>query len=115
MFSLAFENSVLNVSLQIQKFVSDRIDEMMEEAKELLTGHPKQPKEPLIRLRVTYKEEDQMFNTIRFGQQYKDTVANPGDLLLFKKDVKHKINEKNHLDTKALGDALAQVCFFFFL
>lgn len=83
---------------------------MIEDAKKKLTGHPNQPKEPLIRLRITYNEEDQMFNTIRFGQQYKEAVANSGDLILFKKCVKHMKKQQNHLDTKALGDALAQVC-----
>lgn len=88
---------------------------MIEEAKKKLTGHLDQPTKPLIRLRITYNEEDQMFNTIRFGQQYKDVVANPSDLILFKKFVQRNKQEKQHLDIKALGDALAQVCNFWYL
>lgn len=115
MFSFVLKSIllILYFSLQIQTFVSDRIATMIEEAKKKLTGHPKQPKEPLLRLRITYNEEDQMFNPIRFGQQYKEVVANPSDLILFKKCVKHNKKQQNNLDTKALGEALAQVCFCF--
>lgn len=47
---------------------------MIEEAKEKETESPAQPKKPLIRLRVTYKNEAYAFNEIRFGQQYHQLV-----------------------------------------
>lgn len=47
----------------------------MEAAKEKLTGHPEQPIQPLIRLRLIFDEERLMFNTIRFGQQYNTRVC----------------------------------------
>lgn len=51
----------------------------------LHTGHQQQPLKPLIRLRVEYTEENQMFNAVRFGLQYTDRVANPSDIVLFRK------------------------------
>lgn len=47
---------------------------MIEKAKEKLTGHEEQPTKPLIRLRLLYDEEEQMFNAIRFGQQFNTLV-----------------------------------------
>ena len=44
---------------KFEKIYETKINEMIEEAKAKLTGHPKQPKLPLIRLRV--------INTARFG------------------------------------------------
>lgn len=40
---------------------------MIEQAKKNITDHPEQPKEPLIRLRLIYDDEGQMFNKIRFS------------------------------------------------
>ena len=48
-------------------------------------GHPLQPQLPLIRLRVEYTDENQMFNAVRFGLQYTARVANPSDIVLFRK------------------------------
>lgn len=39
---------------------------------------------PLLRLVVRYDDERQVFNTIRFGQQFSSKVANPTDMLKFK-------------------------------
>lgn len=39
---------------------------------------------PLLRLSVKYDDERQVFNTIRFGQQFSSRVANPTDILKFK-------------------------------
>lgn len=48
---------------------------MIESAKEKLNADcPQQPKLPLIRLRVIYTNEDHIFNSIRFGQQYGEKV-----------------------------------------
>lgn len=50
------------------------IDELITQAKQLETDSSAQPKLPLIRLRVHYKDEQHCFNTIRFGQQYSGRV-----------------------------------------
>lgn len=51
-------------------------------------GHEKQPTLPLIRVRVEYKDEEQTFNTIRFGQRFHSKVANPTDIVLLKREKK---------------------------
>lgn len=50
---------------------------MIKRAEEKLTGHPEQPTLPLIRLRLQYNDENQMFNHIRFGQQFNLRVSVP--------------------------------------
>lgn len=64
-----------DTSQKVQDFVTDKIKEMMLLAKDKETDHPNQPKEPLIRLRLIYNNEDQVFNAIRFGQQYNTIVS----------------------------------------
>lgn len=49
---------------------------MIEEAKAKENNSTVQPKKPLIRLRIQYKDDEQGFNTIRFGQKYNERVSN---------------------------------------
>lgn len=51
------------------------VNSMIDEAKQKHTKSTSQPKKPLIRLRVSYQNEDYAFNEIRFGQQYNDLVG----------------------------------------
>lgn len=51
----------------------------------LLTGHPSQPTLPLVRVRVEYDDEAHQLAAGRFGNNFHDRVANPSDILLFKK------------------------------
>lgn len=51
-----------------------------------IKGHERQPKLPLLRVRVEYTDEAQCFNTIRFGQKYQSRVANPDDMILLKRE-----------------------------
>lgn len=51
------------------------IEEMIAEAKKQETDSPAQPKLPLIRLRVHFKDERHCFNAIRYGQQYHERVS----------------------------------------
>lgn len=60
---------------KIQEFACTTIEEMIEKAKTKLTNHPDQPVLPLIRLRLLYNEEHQMFNDIRFGQKFTGRVS----------------------------------------
>lgn len=64
-----------NTVEKVQEYVADKVKEMMLLAKDKESDHPNQPKEPLIRLRVFYSNEDQLFNAIRFGQQYNQKVS----------------------------------------
>ncbi|KDQ71543.1 Double-strand break repair protein MRE11A, partial [Zootermopsis nevadensis] len=50
-----------------------------------MPGDRRQPEQPLIRLRVEYAEEKHMFNVVRFGLNYTTKVANPSDIVLFRK------------------------------
>lgn len=42
-----------------------------------VTGHPKQPQVPFIRLRCEFENECQLFNLVKFGQNFYQRVANP--------------------------------------
>lgn len=64
-----------NTIEKVQDYVADKVKDMLLMAKDKETDHPNQPKEPLIRLRVFYSDEDQLFNAIRFGQQYNKKVS----------------------------------------
>ncbi|KAK7597819.1 hypothetical protein V9T40_010044 [Parthenolecanium corni] len=77
-----------NTSAKVQDYLEERINFWIDEAKKQLTGHDKQPTLPLIRVRVEYKDEEQTFNTIRFGQRFHSRVANPTDLVLLKREKK---------------------------
>lgn len=93
---------------QIQDFIAARIEHMIKDAAEQLTGHPQQPKVPLIRLRVVYDAEVQMFNTIRFGNLYHGRVANPNDMILFKKQAKRGATDVKPLDKAAMQHVFGQ-------
>lgn len=79
----------------VQEIIKQRIEEMLERAKEQINDNPKQPKRPLIRLRIMYQDEEHVFNALRFGQQYQQRVANPLDMILFKKLQKLKTESKS--------------------
>lgn len=84
-----------DISDKVQEIIKQRIKEMLEKAKEQINGNPKQPKLPLIRLRIMYQDEEHVFNALRFGQQYQEIVANPLDMILFKKIQKPKSESKS--------------------
>eukprot|EP00058_Branchiostoma_floridae_P007691 XP_002593179.1 hypothetical protein BRAFLDRAFT_120149 [Branchiostoma floridae] len=60
-------------------------------AEEEHTGNKRQPKEPLIRLKIEYSGGFPMFNTNRFGQVFTDRVANPREIIHF---YRKKVYEK---------------------
>lgn len=97
-----------NIDLQIQDFIALRIEDMIKKAEEQLTGHPAQPKLPLIRLRVVYNAEVQMFNSIRYGSTYYGRVANPIDMILFKKQKKSVLPDVLPVDKGALNAVFNQ-------
>lgn len=82
-----------------------KIKDMLQIAETLLSGHPKQPKEPLLRLRIEH-ESDQDFNTnnrdLNIMLQLEDRVANPDDVvkLMRKKAASDKI--KSEIDEDAM-------------
>lgn len=97
----------MDVQEQVMKIVTEKVEEMLERAKQRLTGHPKQPTEPIIRLRIQFEHEEQIFNTIRFGQAYVGRVANHSDMILRQKMVK-KREEIKPLDKAVMQDILEE-------
>lgn len=63
-----------DVQNKVIAMAKERVENMIIKAKEQFTGHPKQPQLPLIRLRIIFSNEEQMFNAIRFGQSYNEKV-----------------------------------------
>ncbi|KAF9421768.1 hypothetical protein HW555_002449 [Spodoptera exigua] len=82
----------VNESEKVQEFLKEKVNEAIVEAKTLLSGDPRQPTMPLIRLSVFYEREDQIFNRTRFGQNFNGLVANSNDILILKRE--RKIREK---------------------
>ncbi|XP_043220823.1 double-strand break repair protein MRE11-like [Amphibalanus amphitrite] len=80
-----------------QQYVAECVERMLLEAEEQITGHPRQPRQPLLRLRVEYSEEAQLFHTVRFGQQFAGRVSNWEDMILMKR-------ERSELDSKDVKD-----------
>ncbi|CRK89813.1 CLUMA_CG003472, isoform A [Clunio marinus] len=76
-----------NIKENVEKFYAQQIEEMIDESKKKITGHPKQPTLPLIRLRIVYLDENHLINCARFGQKYEKRIANPESALHFKKIV----------------------------
>lgn len=89
-------------------FVAERIESMIKLAEAQLTGHPSQPTVPLIRLRVVYDAEVHMFNSVRFGTTYLGRVANPIDMILFKKRAKQSTSDVKPFDQLALEQVFRQ-------
>ncbi|XP_055702150.1 double-strand break repair protein MRE11 [Phlebotomus papatasi] len=89
---------------QIDKVITRRINEMIERSKEQLTGHPKQPTLPLIRLRVQFSKESYSFTPNAIQVQFMDKVANPNDIILIQRHVtRTKLDIK--VDETAFTDA----------
>ncbi|KAL5292282.1 MRE11A family protein [Megaselia abdita] len=93
---------------KVMALVREQVEKLISEAEEKVTGHPDQPTLPLIRLRCVYENEEHMFNAIRFGQEFATRVANPSDLIKFKKLVK-RVDSKSDIkvDGKAIKDMMA--------
>ncbi|KAI7800967.1 putative double-strand break repair protein MRE11A [Triplophysa rosa] len=92
-----------NVTLKVQAFCQEKIEEMLEEAERERLGNPLTPEKPLIRLRVDYSGGFEAFNTMRFCQKFVDRVANPKDILHFIRHREAKDNVKEEgMDFEAL-------------
>lgn len=94
-----------DVQQKMQTFAAEKIEGLIKRAEEKLTGNQKQPKLPLIRLRLDITDVEQQFNSIRFGQQYSGRVANPQDMVVFKKKITRAKDDAKPLDKEALLEA----------
>ncbi|KAG4074814.1 hypothetical protein HA402_006453 [Bradysia odoriphaga] len=90
---------------KVQDYVAKKVEDMLVVAKSKESDHPNQPQEPLIRLQVFYSSEDQLFNAIRFGQQYNQKVANPLDMIFLKRAISKQKFDLKPLDSTAMSRA----------
>ena len=83
------------LSEQAKQQIKAKIEEMINEAKNYgRRGNML----PLIRLMVNYHDERQLFNAIRFGQEFGERVANPEDVIKFV-----SINKKTRSRSSGIG------------
>jgi double-strand break repair protein MRE11 len=94
--------------LKIENFLDSMVEKMIEESKGKHTKHSRQPKLPLIRLRVNFNDEEQLINVKRFGHKYENRVANNSEILLFKRNIKRSKTEKIEADHDVLDSAVGQ-------
>ncbi|XP_043788155.1 double-strand break repair protein MRE11, partial [Apis laboriosa] len=95
------KNYAETLSESVFKFIDNYIqNELMPKAAFQLSGHPKQPILPLLRLRIFYNSDEEIFDEIKLTQKYCDEVANPMDIVIFRKqkNVNKKSNSSNSLE-----------------
>ncbi|KAJ1910200.1 meiotic recombination [Mycoemilia scoparia] len=99
----------------LEKYLQHRIDTMIKDAKSLYKIQLKESQDyvpaylgsdpkPLIRIRVEYTEELDSFYPHRFALSYSDRVANPKDILLFKRPRTEIVRESNSCCAREIGD-----------
>ena len=79
---------IKKVHAVIEKYLIKYISKTLErELPPLLTGDPSQPKLPLVRVRVEYIDDSHQLTASRFGNHFHDKVANPNEILLFRRRI----------------------------
>ncbi|XP_076765796.1 double strand break repair nuclease mre11 [Xylocopa sonorina] len=74
------------LSISVYNFVDDYIENvLMSKLATQLSGNSKQPTLPLLRLRILYNSDKEMFDPIKLAQKYCDEVANPMEMVIFRK------------------------------
>lgn len=105
-----YEEEIMTVKGEMRDKVTKVLDgvvkEMIEEAKGRISGHARQPKFPLLRLRVSYDDNQYLINPKRFGQSYASLIANSDDLLLYKRNIKRTKAANNDPDNEVLNAAI---------
>lgn len=61
---------------------------------------------PLIRLRIEYTNETQHFNSIQFGQEFQDRIANSTDMILLRMEKKSVGKKTRCIDDDALENII---------
>ncbi|KAF7995172.1 hypothetical protein HCN44_004644 [Aphidius gifuensis] len=91
----------------VLKYVDDYIENTaIPEAEKQLTGHPQQPTLPLIRLKINTSETWHTFDTMMITNKYRERVANPNDIILFRKEKKYTSVKNESERQNDLGDLL---------
>lgn len=61
---------------------------------------------PLIRLRIEITRESQHFNSIQFGQEFQDRIANSSDMILLRMEKKSTEKKPKCIDNDALTNII---------
>ena len=81
-------SDVKKVHAAIEKYLVKYVNRILErDLPPLLTGHPSQPTLPLVRVRVEYLDDSHQLTSARFGNHFYEKVANPNEILLFRRRV----------------------------
>ena len=60
---------------EICRWLTDYVHDLInEEVPKLITGHPKQPKKPIIRVRVEYKNEEHQQQPVKLASEFQEKV-----------------------------------------
>ena len=98
------ESDTKRLSNAIETQLKYEVEEMIAEAENLLTGHPKQGTRPMLRLRVEYTDENQQLNSARFGNNFLESVSNAGEILLFKRKTAERKVKVDNFDMDAMNE-----------
>jgi len=90
----------------IYDLVVEKIESLLTTAEVEHSGEEKEPKEPLIRLRIDISNEYHQINSAVFGQSFMGRVANPKDMVLFKTKRASKMKSNVNLDTEKLDELM---------
>ncbi|XP_017796134.1 PREDICTED: double-strand break repair protein MRE11 [Habropoda laboriosa] len=102
------KNYTESLSASVCNFVDNYIEnELIPKAAAQLTNHPKQPIQPLLRLRIFYNSEEEVFDGIKLAQKYCDEVANPMDMIIFRKQ--KNLNKVSKSNLSNLNDEMDDV------
>ncbi|XP_008185560.1 LOW QUALITY PROTEIN: double-strand break repair protein MRE11 [Acyrthosiphon pisum] len=96
----------VSTSKKTQEFVRRQIEDILSRLSLKYSGHNKQPKLPLIRLRVEYTNETQHFNGIQFGHEFQDRVANSNDMILLRMEKKSVQKKTRCIDDQVLSNIM---------
>jgi double-strand break repair protein MRE11 len=91
-------------SERIQRVVSDKIQSLLDQAE--LEREDGQPSLPLIRLRLE-SQHTMQFHEKTFGTHFQGKVANPDDIILFRRKVVKKTGEKVDFDKDVLESLIS--------
>jgi len=81
----------------VKSFLEQKVEDLLSRADSERSGNEKQPKKPLIRLRINYGENFETFPTYQFGATFSDRVANPESIIRFLKKSASKKSRGSNL------------------
>nr|WPK49562.1 MRE11 [Batillipes sp.] len=110
-----FNKTNINKEIQIELYVNCVVENLINSAINEAKYIPGKPREPLIRLRVKYNEDEKPLNQKKFGKKFLGRVACPDEILLNVR--KQKIDEsqlkrnqkpEKKLNTTSMEDFIAE-------